>query len=93
MNEPNSFDNSVIQHLLFHKSLIDEQDNAQRINSYVDLLQQTHEGLHVSFTDPFDRSIAIAFELVMNQHLNPWDLDLVSFSTMYLQKARKEHID
>jgi segregation and condensation protein A len=91
--EPNSVDNSVIQHLLFHKSLIDEQDNARRINSYVDLLQQTHEGLHVSFTDPFDRSIAIAFELVMNQHLNPWDLDLVSFSTMYLQKARKEHID
>jgi len=73
--------------------LIDEDQGTERINSYIDLLQQTHEGFHVSCTNPFDRSIAIAFELVINQHLNPWDLDLVSFSTMYLDKARKEHID
>ena len=38
-------------------------------------------------------SIAIAFELVMQQHLNPWDLDLVRFSTMYLKRAKEEHID
>jgi segregation and condensation protein A len=88
-----AIDDSVISHLLFHKSLIDEEYGAERINSYIDLLQQTHEGLHISCTDPFDRSIAIAFELVINQHLNPWDLDLVTFSTMYLEKARKEQID
>jgi segregation and condensation protein A len=86
-------DNSVIEHLLFHKSLIDEHQDAERINTYIDLLRQTHEGLHISCTDPFNRSIAIAFELVINQHLNPWDLDLVTFSTMYLDKARKEQID
>ena len=63
-------DNNVITHLLFHKSLIDENDDATRINYYVDLLQKTHEGDHVSMDNPFDRSIAIAFELVMNQHLN-----------------------
>jgi segregation and condensation protein A len=86
-------DNDVIQHLLFHKSLIDEQDDASRISVYVDLLQKTHEGDHVSMTDPIDRSIAIAFELVMQHHLNPWDLDLVRFSTMYLKRAKDEHID
>ena len=86
-------DNSIIQHLLFHKALIDEQDDAQRINYYVDLLTKTNEGLHVSMKNPFDRSIAIAFELVIQQHLNPWDLDLVSFSTMYLQRAKAEHVD
>jgi segregation and condensation protein A len=86
-------DNSIIQHLLFHKALIDEQDDAQRINYYVDLLTKTNEGLHVSMKNPFDRSIAIAFELVMQQHLNPWDLDLVSFSTMYLHRAKEEHVD
>jgi len=93
MQDRELVDNTVIQHLLFHKSLIDEQDDAERINSYVELLYQTHEGMHISFTDPFDRSIAIAFELVMNQHLNPWDLDLVTFSTMYLQRARKNNVD
>jgi segregation and condensation protein A len=92
-NQTEIIDDTVISHLLFHKSLIDEEHGAQRINSYIDLLKQTHEGLHISCTDPFDRSIAIAFELVINQHLNPWDLDLVTFSTMYLDKARKEQID
>jgi segregation and condensation protein A len=86
-------DNDVIHHLLFHKSLIDDYNDASRITYYVDLLEKTHEGNHVNMQDPFDRSIAIAFELVMQQHLNPWDIDLVSFSTMYLKRAREEHID
>lgn len=92
MEQP-EIDNDVINHLLFHKSLIDEQDNASRINYYVNMLQKTSEGEHVSMDNPFDRSIAIAFELVMRQHLNPWDIDLVSFSTMYLKRAKEEKID
>jgi len=86
-------DSNVINHLLFHKSLIDEKDDASRINYYVELLQKTNEGEYVSIMNPFDRSIAIAFELVMKQHLNPWDIDLVNFSTMYLKRAREEKID
>ncbi|UCF49054.1 MAG: hypothetical protein JSU91_04710 [Thermoplasmatales archaeon] len=86
-------DNEVINHLLFHKSLIDEKDDATRINHYVNMLQKTDEGEHISIDNPFDRSIAIAFELVIKQHLNPWDIDLVNFSTMYLKKAKEEKID
>ena len=29
----------------------------------------------------------------MQQHLNPWDIDLVNFSTMYLKRAKEEKID
>jgi len=86
-------DNDVINHLLFHKSLVSEEDDANRINQYVSLLQKTDSGEHISINNPFDRSIAIAFELVMQQHLNPWDIDLVGFSTMYLKRAKKEKID
>ena len=86
-------DNEVINHLLFHKSLIDEKDDAARINHYVSMLQRADEGEHISIDNPFDRSIAIAFELVMQQHLNPWDIDLVNFSTMYLKRAKDEKID
>jgi segregation and condensation protein A len=57
------------------------------------MLQKTDEGEHISIDDPFDRSIAIAFELVLQQHLNPWDIDLVNFSTMYLKRAKEEKID
>lgn len=86
-------DNEVINHLLFHKSLIDEKDNTNRINQYVNMLQKTDEGNYISMDNPFDRSIAIAFELVMQQHLNPWDIDLVNFSTMYLNRAQQEKIN
>ena len=86
-------DNDVINHLLFHKSLIDEEDNSERINYYVKMLQKTNEGEHVSIENPFERSIAIAFELVMRQQLDPWDIDLVNFSTMYINRAKKEKID
>ena len=86
-------DNDVINHLIFHKSLIDEKEDTARINHYVNMLQKTNEGEHISINNPFDRSIAIAFELVINQHLNPWDLDLVKFSTMYLKRANEEKID
>jgi segregation and condensation protein A len=86
-------DNEVINHLLFHKSLIDEKDDSARINHYVSMLQKTDGGEHISIENPFDRSIAIAFELVMQQHLNPWNIDLVSFSTMYLKRAKEEKID
>ncbi len=83
----------VINHLLFHKSLIDEQNNTARINYYENMLRKIREGEHITIEDPFDKSIALAFELVIQQHLNPWDIDLVKFSTMYMKKAREEKID
>lgn len=88
-----SIDNQVINHLLFHKSLIDDTDDAARINEYVNLLEQTNQGNIVGINDPVDRSIALAFELVNQAHFNPWDIDLVQFSTMYLKRAKEEHID
>jgi len=91
--EQPEIDSDVINHLLFHKSLIDEKDDATRINHYVSMLQKADEGEHISIEDPFDRSIAIAFELVIQQHLNPWDINLVKFSTMYLKRAKDEKID
>ncbi len=86
-------DNEVINHLLFHKSLIDEKDDSARINQYVSMLQKTDSGEHISMENPFERSIAIAFELVIQNQLNPWDIDLVSFSTMYMKRAKDEKID
>jgi len=88
-----SVDNQVINHLLFHKSLIDDSDDAARINEYVELLQQTNQGNIIGIHDPIDRSIAIAFELVMQAHFDPWDIDLVQFSTMYLKRAKDENMD
>lgn len=80
----------VINHLLFHKALIGEDDDNERINKYLDIVK---EGEHLAIKDPFDRSVALAFELVLQEQLNPWDIDLVKFSSMYLEHAREEELD
>ena len=51
------------------------------------------DGEHVSLKDPFDRSIALAFDLVIAGQLNVWDVDLVKFSQLYLQRAKEQKID
>ena len=80
----------VINHLLFHKALIDDNQGNERINGYISMAK---DGEHVSLKDPFDRSIALAFDLVIQGQLNVWDVDLVKFSEMYLKRAREENID
>ena len=79
--------------MLFHKSLIDEEHDVSRINEYITIMKQTRSGDHASIDNPFDRSIYLAFDLVLSQKLNPWDLDLVNFSSMYLKRAKEERID
>lgn len=80
----------VINHLLFHKALIGEDEGNDRINQYLTLVK---DGEHVSLKDPFDRSIALVFDLVVQEQLNVWDVDLVRFSQLYLKRAKEENID
>jgi len=86
-------DNDVINHLLFHKALIDETNDMSRINQYLELAKAAVTGESAAIEDPFDRSVYLAFDLVLNQNMNPWDIDLVGFSSMYLKRAKKEKID
>lgn len=86
-------DNDIINHLLFHKALIDENNDMTRINQYLEMAKAASSGESAAIENPFDRSVYLAFDLVLNQHMNPWDIDLVGFSTMYLKRAKKEKID
>lgn len=80
----------VINHILFHKAILSEDDDGTRLNEYVAMVR---EGEHLSIKDSFDRSIALAFDLVVQTRMNPWDIDLVKFSSLYLENARKRDID
>ena len=57
------------------------------------MVKMSREKENLSINNPFDRSIFLTFDLVINQHLNPWNIDLVNFSSMYLKKAQDEKID
>ena len=55
----------VINHLMFYKSIISEEDSGQKISEYMELVRGLKEGEHLPIKDPFDKSIALTFELVM----------------------------
>ncbi len=84
----------VIQHLTFHKSIIDEERNGERINDYIEMVDELEdEGQDIS-KDPFENAIASIFKLVIDERMDPWEIDLISFTDMYLSQARdKENLN
>lgn len=81
---------AVLDHLLFHKALISEADGGQRINRYVSLLGEIDQGRYVAVRDPLEKSVVAAFELVLEKDLDPWEIDLVEFTKLYLDKVRED---
>ena len=80
----------IMNHLLFHKAIIKENDEDLDIDNYMSLLQKLDEGMHVVIEDPVEKAVAIAFQLVMESKFDPWDLDLVEFTKIYLKRINKE---
>jgi segregation and condensation protein A len=78
----------VMAHLVFHKSLIRDADKGANVERYLALASDIREGVHLAIDDPYDKCIALVFELVINERMNPWDLDLRSFSKMYLSRVK-----
>jgi segregation and condensation protein A len=56
----------------------------------MEIVRSIDSGQHIAVTDEFEKSISLVFELMMEQHFDPWDIDLKNFSKLYLKKIRKE---
>ena len=83
---------AILNHLLFHKSLISEQEGGERINRYLSVLSEIDQGMHVAVRDPFEKSVVAAFELVLEKQLDPWEIDLMEFTKLFLDKVRKDGV-
>ncbi len=82
----------VMDHLMFHKALIDDgpaEEREARIESYVKTVEEIRRGTLVPSEDPFERSVSLVFELVVQQRFDPWDINLIEFSKLYLARIRK----
>jgi len=82
----------VLGHLMFHKAIIEDDavpDREAKIEGYLRMLGEMQKGTLTSSEDPFERSVAVVFELVVNNKMNPWDINLIEFSKMYLARVRK----
>ncbi len=81
---------AILNHLLFHKSLISEADGGERINRYLSMVNEIDQGMHVAVRDPFEKSVAAAFELVLEKQLDPWEIDLLEFTKLFIEKVRTD---
>ena len=80
----------VINHLIFHKSLIDEERSGERIDDYINMINNMDEEGYQISNDPFECAIASVFKLVIDERMDPWDIDLISFTKMYLEEAKDQ---
>ena len=81
----------VLRYLVFHRSLLGEtEDTSQLLERYLGLVENLKEGVHLVIPDPFQRAMALLFELVMEEEFDPWEIDLVKFTQSYLERVRTD---
>ena len=81
---------AVLDHLLFHKALLGDEDDGRRFDRYLAMVREIEHGQHIAVRDPLEKSIAAAFELVFEAQLDPWAIDLGQFTKLYLDKVRED---
>lgn len=73
------------QHLLFHKALIDDSVESGKIDRYLSILNEAPDCERMQ--DPVDESIRTVFRLVLEQDFDPWSIDLREFVRTYTEKV------
>ena len=82
----------VLNHLMFHKALTADHESGSRITSYMEMVSQIESGHFLAVRDPLEKAIAAAFELVLEEQFNPWEIDLAAFTKLYLEKVRDDGV-
>jgi segregation and condensation protein A len=81
----------VLNYLVFHRSLLGEtEDTSKLLERYLALVENLKEGVHIVIPDPFQKAMALLFELVMEEEFDPWEIDLVKFTQSYLERVQKD---
>ena len=77
------------QHLLFHKALIDDNVASEKIDRYLNILNEAPDCERMQ--DPVDESIRTVFRLVLEQDFDPWSIDLREFVRTYTAKVNSNN--
>jgi segregation and condensation protein A len=84
---------NVLSHLMFHKALISEDEAHMKLDRYLGIARQFQSEQDVVTKDPVDRSMQLVFDLVLNNNFDPWDIDLVSFTDLYLRRMKGSEVN
>ena len=89
------FDATAMRDDIVERLLQGEED--LETSRYLDRLVELaslEEAEHQFLIDPFDRSVALVFQLFRSKDLDPWDVNLTSFLEMFEQRIKtSEDID
>jgi segregation and condensation protein A len=81
----------VLGYLVFHRSLLGEaEDTSALLERYLTLVENLKDGVHLVIPDPFQKAMALLFELVMEEEFDPWEIDLVKFTQSYLERVQAD---
>jgi segregation and condensation protein A len=81
----------VLDYLVFHRAMLDSgPEQSPLLDRYLALVRGLKEGVHIVIEDPFQKATALLFELVMEEAFDPWEIDLVRFTEVYLERVRSE---
>lgn len=61
-----------------------------KIQEYLNIIASSQKGLYHAMKDDQSKAIVAAFELVIEYGLNPWSLDIMEFTKLYLEKVKNE---
>ena len=79
------------QHLLFHKAMTENTEASRRIGGYMDILSKAESGEMLQ--DPVDEAIRSVFSLVLENGIDPWEIDLSEFVRLYNMKVVNNTFD
>jgi segregation and condensation protein A len=83
---------AILEHLLAHKAMSNEK-GVGKLDCYIELvnnLRMQTARAWVAIKSPIDREIILIFELAIDEKLDPWDVDLTKFASLYMKKVKKE---
>ena len=78
---------------IIDKLLAEGESDSKEASLYANrLLEIAHieDSEHAGLMDPFDRSVAIVFELFRDEDLNPWNVDLSQFLNLFSERIKKD---
>ncbi|MDP6886462.1 MAG: hypothetical protein QGI58_06255 [Candidatus Thalassarchaeaceae archaeon] len=89
------FDATAMRDDIVTRLLEGEQDlDTSRYLDRLVELASLEEAEHQFLTDPFDRSVALVFQLFRSKDLDPWDVNLTNFLVMFDERIKTaENID
>ncbi|MEM3335116.1 MAG: hypothetical protein QXY47_03690 [Thermoplasmata archaeon] len=74
------------------KEIMGSNINDETLMYYLEEMKKNKENCYISIEDSKLKTIALAFQLVIEENFNPFDIDLIKFTTLFLKKVREENL-